>query len=281
MKHHYVPEFHLKNWCNNKGELVAWRYVNGKITFKPNATPGGFGYKPFLYSYHEDLETYDRHEIETEFFQKVDDICAKIMLKLLRAEKLTNEERAHWAYFILLYRLRTPESVERIKSDWQNQAFLDLQGSDEEYNAAKTEDDPDTLIGWVGDTQPGYIESLAVAQIPEIAKSDKAINDILSFRWCILNRKHEGRALLNSDRPLVWSSLASENCILALPLSPKHLFLAFRKHLPMEKFVRGNTPKLLFEQTNRMVVSNAEKFVFSQFPGDVSPRFLLNYLKQK
>lgn len=30
-----------------------------------------------------------------------------------------------------------------------------------------------------------------------------------------------------------------------------------------------------------MVVSNADEFVFSQALGDVSPRFLKNYLKQR
>ena len=138
-----------------------------------------------------------------------------------------------------------------------------------------------TMLEWVGDEQPGYIESLAVAQIPAIATSDKALKDILAFRWCVFHRNGSGRALLCSDRPLVWSSLSSENCVLALPLSPTHLFLAFRKYSPVENFVTSQSPQLLYEETNRMVVSNADEFVFSQALGDVSPRFLKNYLKQR
>lgn len=246
-----------------------------------NATPSGFGYEPFLYSYHEDFDVEDRHEIETEFFQKVDSRCAKIMTKLLNGENLTGDDRTHWAYFILLYRLRTPETVDWIKAEWRKQALEDLTGPDGEYEAVKSDEDPGTLFEWVGDHHPGYIESLAVAQIPQIAKSHKAIKDILSFRWCVIGRKGKGRALLNSDRPLVWTSLASDQCILALPLSPTHLFLAFQKHSPMERFVSSQSPRSLVEETNRMVVSNADEFVFSQTPGDVSPRFLRNNLKGK
>lgn len=281
MKHHYVPEFHLKNWCNNKGQLIAWRNVNGKIVSKLNATPGGFGYKPFLYSYHEDFETADRHEIETSFFQKVDDRCAKIMFKLLNSQSLTADDRVQWAYFILLYRLRTPETVDWIKSEWEKQVSKDFGEAEDEYVAVKSAADPETLFEWVDGEQPGYVESLAVAQIPAIAKSDKALKDILAFRWCIFHRSGAGRALLCSDRPLVWSSLASEQCVLALPLSPTHVFLAFRKQSPMEQFVASQSPQLLYEETNRMVVSNADEFVFSQAVGDVSPRFLQNYLKQR
>lgn len=130
--------------------MIAWRKVNGKIVSKANATPGGFGYKPFLYSYHEEFKTDDRHEIETDFFQKVDDRCAKIMSKLISSESLTNDDRVRWANFILLYRLRIPETVEWIKSEWEKHVKQDFNEADNEYASLKSENDPEyyARVGW-------------------------------------------------------------------------------------------------------------------------------------
>ena len=254
--------------------------MNGKIVDKP-ISPKAVGYRPFLYSYHELFQTDNRHEMESNFFQKVDGKCKPIMDKLLSNQKLTEQERVIWAYFLLVFRVRSPESVQRIKDDWLKHLAEGSSDEQKKTNAWSSQEDFSSWLPSGRDKEPGYVESLAVAQIPDIAKSDRALKDLLSFRWCVIHREGQGRALILSDRPLVWTPLQREDCVLALPLSPTHLFLAFPKNSIVEKSILQRTPRNIVETVNRLVVSQADEYVFTENVRDVEPRFIRNHLSEK
>jgi len=52
-KHHYIPEFYLKQWAGADGRLVEFcrRHQKGKdVVVARHTYPGGTGYKRGLYS---------------------------------------------------------------------------------------------------------------------------------------------------------------------------------------------------------------------------------------
>ena len=98
-----------------------------------------------------------------------------------------------------------------------------------EYAALRGETDPETAVRWIDVNRPGLIDSFGVGQLPKIASNPKAIQDVLSFSWHIVNFERSSKPLLSSDRPCVYTEgLDNPNCIIAVPLSPCHAFFAFR-----------------------------------------------------
>ena len=115
-KHHFIPEFYLKQWGNpgDNGCLVEFcrRYkdVEARPTFA-----GGTGYVRGLYSFN-DLDIEVRNLIENEFLKQADDKAALALQHLVvHNVDLKIDLKNAWSRFIMTLLFRNPEAIERLK----------------------------------------------------------------------------------------------------------------------------------------------------------------------
>jgi len=277
-KHHHVPIFYLRRWSGEGGQVHVIRNINGKIV-RSNHAPAHLGFEYHLYSYHEDFVAADRAEIETKFFAPLDNQGAKIVTKMIAGSLLEKRERILWVQFLLSMKVRTPENVERIRNEGEKVLTREMEGAQREYKQLKQDSDPDTAIDWLRVNRPGLIESIGVGQLSKIISNKKAMRDVLSFDWHIVDFKRSSKSLLTSDRPCVYTQgLANPNCVIALPLSPRHAFFACRSNSTSERVLMKMPISRLAARLNESVVGQAITRAYSKRESDAPNAFFQRWL---
>jgi Protein of unknown function (DUF4238) len=118
-----------------------------------------------------------------------------------------------------------------------------------------------------------------MGQLPTMASNPKAIKDILSFSWHIVNFENSSKPLLTSDRPCIYTEgLHKPDCVIALPLSPRHAFFAFRSKSRAQIALMNAPTSKLAAKLNETVVGQAVTSVYCQSPGDAPDVFFLRRL---
>ncbi|MER9840511.1 DUF4238 domain-containing protein [Mesorhizobium australicum] len=100
--HHYVPQFHLRNWADSEGLVNRWGRIahNGKLVQK-RVSPAATGYVPGLYAL-EHVPSDKIHLIEEKVFGVVDRKAASILEKLTSqgVRSLSKVDRQWWAIYL-------------------------------------------------------------------------------------------------------------------------------------------------------------------------------------
>lgn len=271
-RHHFVPEFYLSRWCDKDGYVQVVRKVNGSIKWKRH-TPKHTGFDYNLYAYHEDFQTFDRSEVETQFFKPLDNEGAKIIDKMISEQPLERREFVLWTQFLTSMRMRTPDNVAKLQTTWERGIAAEMADVQTEFEELKKEGDSDTPLEWLSVNRPGYVESLAIGQLPQIASDPTARQAIASFIWMTVNFDASTKPLLTSDRPCVWTfGLDDPHCIIALPLSPRHAFFAFPSDGVRQKIMERPTSSLAAD-LNDSVVRQANSRAYCQTRHDAPDTF--------
>ncbi len=272
-KHHHVPVFYLSRWIGGDGKIHVIRNIDGKIVRSRN-TPDYLGFEYYLYSYHEDFDAADRAEIETKFFKPLDNEGARIVSKMIEGGSLEKRDRILWAQFLTSMKIRTPENVEKIRTEGQSALVREIESAQPDYAKLKQHTDPATAVDWLRVNRPGLIESFGVGQVPKIASNAKAMQDVLSFSSHIVDFSNSSMPLLTSDRPCVYTEgLDEPNCVIALPLSPRHAFFAFRPNSNAQRSLMQTPISLLAAAMNESVVGQAVTRAYSQSESDAPDVF--------
>src|SRR4029453_4424820 len=138
-RHHYVPQFLLRRWVNDDGELPLFRRCQDGVVRPTTSAPKGTAFVEFLYSL-EGVPDDQRQIIETKFFaEHVDTKGAGALEKMLAdgVGSLSPAERIDWTVFLIAARLRVPNIVEQIKSSGQAHVEAGLLADAEEYKAVR------------------------------------------------------------------------------------------------------------------------------------------------
>ena len=117
-KHHYIPQFYLKNWAGLDGRVICYRRLSKRKVASDPVTPKSTGYEKDLYTL-EDLPRNLRQAIEKEVTADVDGRAAAALRKMVAAKSvnsLTQEDRQAWAQFVVSLPIRNPEAVADIKT---------------------------------------------------------------------------------------------------------------------------------------------------------------------
>jgi Protein of unknown function (DUF4238) len=105
------------------------------------------------------------------------------------------------------------------------------------------------------------------------------MQDVLSFSWNIVNFERSSKLLLSSDRPCVYTEgLDKPDCIIALPLSPRHAFFAFRPNSRAQRRLMNIPISKLAAKLNDNVVRQAVTRAYCEPPGDAPDVFFLRRL---
>jgi Protein of unknown function (DUF4238) len=222
--HHYLPVFYLKRWTGSRGRV--WRYYRPRDRVVPTEVGPKFtGYEEGLYRL--DV-TADPQMIETKFFAVVDNNAAPVLERMIQEgpAALGENERRSWTLFLMSMLIRSPHSLVEIRSVINAFFRANLEKLHQpDYAASRQPDDP-VSICYFAMNRPELAEAYKAA-LPDMIDNDVIGQHIINMRWAMLNLSAAPHTLLTGDRPCMTSrGIADPACLLSLPVSPTHLFVA-------------------------------------------------------
>ena len=249
MKHHFSPKFYLSGWTTD-GQLCCIRKVYGKIVAEPK-TPTGTGYVHDGYITAHVPEV-DSQRVETAFFSPLDNDAALELQRMLAGDPRirTSEERSAWTRFVISLLFRHPAAVESLKAHFVQMHGEALRGVQAEF--------PGSAIS----LDPVHTSVAASNMLTEIIDNNRVGPTIFGMKWVIVDVSQSKLPLMTSDRPIVMPlGLGDPDCHIALPISPKKLFIA--AHDDRFKQLRPGQETTVVMAINKAVVMQAAEFVWA------------------
>ena len=220
VKHHYVPQFLLRRWCDAQGRIQSFKVVNGTVA--ANAlSPEYTGYEDDLYAVVPNQVGVEHDHLEKRLFGPIDNAAAVALGKIERREAITSREKIAWAFFLNSLRVRKPDVLHHLRDDGMAmlKAFL-AQG-----DAALPEGWPSSEQ-WLRTHYPGLLETQnLVANLSRIVLHDELTLRFHDLDWWVMPFKADAPKLLLSDLPIHWEGgLASDDFLIQLPIGPDRVF---------------------------------------------------------
>jgi len=114
-------------------------------------------------------------------------------------------------------------------------------------------------------------------QIPTIISNETAIQDLRSMQW-VFAKVNANLELITCDNPVIFkpNNLSHADCVVILPMSPRHFFLASDK---------SNFPRLeqnqrkMIASINIEVVRNAKDRIYARSRDSVKENFIRKHWK--
>ncbi|MGH7083362.1 MAG: DUF4238 domain-containing protein [Acetobacteraceae bacterium] len=224
-RHHYLPVFYLRRWVGSRGRVCRYYRPQDRVVAS-DVGPDFTGYEEGLYQL---VGTEDPQVIETEFFRTVDNNAAPVLESMLREGPgaLGEDKRRSWTLFLMSMLIRSPHSLDEIGSvinGFFRANLGKLHQSD--YAASRQPGDPLSIYDFALERTPDLAKAYKAA-LPDMIDNDVIGQQIINMRWAMLNLSAAPHTLLTGDRPCMTSrGIADLVCMLSLPVSPTHLFVA-------------------------------------------------------
>jgi hypothetical protein len=274
-KHHYVPEFLLRNFIIPKTDPSSVYVYNLKYAKKRKLAPGAVAHQENFYSLtkEEELDPYFEKQ-----FQKLETIAAPIIKKILECRgghNLSKAEKTEFARFIGYSFVRTPQffkQIENMTLRLQLAVLEFLNGNDADLKkiAQDSRQDPKEYFEKVRQNPEKYI-------IPEHERKNlylgfmnqfgAKIANILGndFYWYFLESQEVKYCI--SDDPVIFYSrqqgtgwrhgIGNDDVEIYFPLSPDICFIAFKE--------AGKFPDFSAQQINALNIWQAYERIFSAY----------------
>jgi hypothetical protein len=249
MKHHYSPHFYLSGWLGPDEQLCCVRKVYGRKLVTDRKPPGGTGYA--IDGYRTDhVPEHDAHRVETAFMSPLDNDAARELQRMLAGDPRirTSEERSAWTRFVISLLFRHPAAVASLKAHFAEMHGEAVRGVEAEF--------PGSVIS----LDPAFTSIAASNMLTEIIDNDRVGPTIFDMKWVVVDVSKSKLPLMTSDRPIVMPlGLGDPDCHIALPISPKKLFIA--AHNDRFKQLKPGQETTVVKAINKAVVVQAQEFV--------------------
>ena len=280
-KHHYIPEFYLKQWAGPDGRLVEFcrRYQN-RVVARPTF-PGGTGYTPGLYSI-PNAPPHVENVFENSFLNIADGLASQSLAIMLNDKYVpTGKEKIAWTRFLMSLLYRTPEgvarSVEMIRKYYEEESLEELR---KVYTEMKRPEDPDTPEEYIKLNSADMTSRSTIRHLMDITESERVREKIMEMQWHLGRFDGTKHRMLTSDRPIVMTNgIAFPDSHMVIPLSPTHLFIATNTTDEANKIKSLAKNGQIVSIMNDRIVRQARKFVYAT--DDSQLRFIENRLGQK
>lgn len=262
MKHHYIPQFYLKQWEGADKKLEVYFRRGDKLIISTRVARKGTGYEIDLYKL-PGVTPETEHQVESMFMALVDDEAVRVRDAMLKAViPKDQQKRFAWARFILSLVVRNPEELKRFKVDYAKHILEPDPEFQARYAAMRKEGDPQLFEEWMVATDPTYGERQAVVTLTKLIEHQSVLRLFRTMHWRVIDTSRVSRRLLTSDRPVVMTNgMVQYQGHYALPISPTRLFLATTALQFADEFCALPVGKIVRE-VNRMVIGQARKFVY-------------------
>ena len=239
-KHHFVPAFYLKQWAGMDKQICEYKRRHLGVLPK-RVVPDATGYVHGLYSV-PGLPPEDAQYVEKRFMSRIDSDAAMALQQMLDEtrpiEDLSQRLMVRWAQFVYSLTFRAPNVIERMQRTMDGQV----------------------AAGFI--KQP-KVPFTPAEVFPSMLTSKFAIRELLSMRWLTCTLNEASNMLLTSDRPIVMTNgLMQPGGHIALPISPRSFFLAYRADSFFQR-IAALSQDTLVEIINDGVAKQAVNFVYA------------------
>ena len=276
MRNHYIPQFYTKRWTNGSGKL--WVYTRPyKQVIRQEKMPVQVGYMDDLYTI-PFIDDAVRYVLETVFFKKIDQEGNDALLKLLSQDKaLSPVERLSWAVAVIALKQRHPEKLQSLSESYGREINKALEEARERYYEDRLPEDTRSFEQYLKDRKSDeWLEREKKIALRNAILIPKTLRWITSSEWAVICPPENSHDFLTSDWPVIMTNgLARVDGHIALPISPKHLWIAADRNT-IAKVARLSK---LVEQVNMKMVDQACKMVFASH--DRHSRFIENQWRSK
>lgn len=264
MDHHFIPKFYLKRWAVGRASKLCEFSTPFGSKIKPRFTsPRGAAFEIDLYAlrgFPDDL----RHQVETRFFQPIDDYAADILAMLEDRERTwqwTQESRSAWTRFLLGLILRHPDEIDNLRKRWDIMFSAPNDYYEAKYAKSRDADDPPTFADWLAVVPEVERERFLFEAYMETLDSEKIGTMINHMVWNVAFTNNARFEFLTSDRPIIKTFLNDERAHIVLPIGPRALFVVAKNEKVVSDIQRYPSDNLV-KEVNMRVVAQAKKYVY-------------------
>ncbi|MGR9178856.1 DUF4238 domain-containing protein (plasmid) [Rhizobium leguminosarum] len=262
MKHHYIPQFYLRPWLGEDGQLQEFkRGYRDRITTKRVFTKQT-GYAIDLYTLPGVTEE-TKQNVEKFFMGFVDDSAVKARDMLLAGEIPTDANIRHsWARFLLSLVFRNPEEVAKFKRHFRETLLAPDAEFQRRYEAQRSEGDPELFEEWMEQQDPTHAERSAVLTLTRLMEHRNVLRLIKGMYWRVFDTSRMARKLVTSDRPVMMTNgLGRYDGHFAIPISPTKLFVAFTTKQCLDE-TAAKPLGTMVRAANDAAIGQAKKFIY-------------------
>lgn len=279
-RHHYVPRFLLEQWQTSPdNKLSHYEWIRGQL-IQNRYGAKSVAKAEHLYSIQKICNASPNVALEEKFFGPVIDDPASVVHKLILnagIQSLTVKNRYSWSLFLISLLLRLPHKIEEVREKGRKILIKGLHESPEEYSSIRRSETEETLYEWVIKNHPYVLDDLGVMSLPDLVQSKVLNGAVLNSTWAVRKFDQSRFDLLISDNPMIYAGTFETSFLLALPISPSQIFLAFNNPTTLENLAHRDSRSLIRE-ANISSVSQAYKYVYAT--NEKQRSFIEKYLRQ-
>jgi hypothetical protein len=279
-KHHYIPEFYLKQWAGPDGRLCEYTIRSHGVV--PRMThPGGTGYVRGLYTVKGAPENL-KDVFETNLMSIADGQASVSLRHMIDVREVPSGiDKLPWTRFIMSLWYRTPEGVarssEKIRKHYEEENLEEYRAR---YESERRPGDPATLEEYLKTNSSATVSRTTMVHLSDIILSQRVTEHIIKMQWACAHLRGGKHSLLTSDRPIVmYNGLAYPQSHIVMPISPQHIFVAANSDESAATLRRMAESGELATALNDRVVRQARKFAYAVDSKHL--RFVANRLGQK
>jgi hypothetical protein len=262
-RHHFIPAFYLRQWCDPTGKLVEYTKKHGKLVSKPIG-PDATGFQFDLYAFPElppDLSQF----IEQKFLDYADRTASDALQLHLTGNSCgwNTELLSAWSRFVNALHLRHPDAMSELrvaaKAIWEGSS----ESSQREYEKIKQPGDPDTYDEYLERIDPLIPVKARSELIMKMFDNQIIGEHINKMQQAVIDVSAAPYTLLTSDRPVGLFTIKEANGMITLPISPTKLFVAVNDRRKLDHLGRKR-PADIVSHVNTHLVSRARRFVWGR-----------------
>jgi Protein of unknown function (DUF4238) len=252
-KHHYIPEFYLKQWTGVDRRLCEYSRPFDRIkTYRRYPSETGYEYGLTTLTTYPDPVS---EIVERKLMQAIDSSAANALRFLLanNVASLDAKGRSAWARFIFSLMRRTPEAVRDIHQRLR-ESFLEIYRLNPPPHDVSEEAREADLLG--------RVEQRKALLLQDLVNSDLNGPRLINMRWTVAHFTNTRHKLLTSDRPFIMTNgIAYPDSHIVVPISPTQCFYA-AANAEVELKLRSLSAAEFIFRVNGKMASQARKFVY-------------------
>ncbi|WP_375210908.1 DUF4238 domain-containing protein [Hyphococcus sp.] len=298
-RHHFVPQFYLRNFAAHNPEEEIWTYDMERGTAR-GSTIENTAYEKYLYSVTSDDGV--RQDDLENVIAAIEDKAAPVFEKVILAEKITGQERANFSSFIAIMYVRTDAFRQQYAEAMMGMHQITMHATAAHDGAFKSFSE--RFQKDKGKMTEAEIEEMREAMLNldgftisidkewtlrSLTMHDSLAPIFFDMHWSVLEAE-KPRYFIASDNPVIFDvpaayrhpiyggGLSHKKVELTFPLSPSKCLLAtWDKSLPQFSEI----PREAVKHMNRMRATYARRFLFGPYRDDGIVKLGIKYKDTK
>jgi hypothetical protein len=260
-KHHFIPEFLIREWAGSDGKVERFVRVPGGRVHARRVAPSAIGFEKDLYLNTHVSDPWKSQALETDFFSPLDNLAAKTMQTMLRGEHISDGDmRSAWASFLMSLFHRSPTDLDATKTAIAEMLAQEDPEVEARYRLKRKPEHPETFVEYMEKADPAFADRVSANIVPGLILNENIGNFIINCHWQVLDLSCANVTLLLSDLPIMFTPLKNPGGHLGLVIGPSRIFVASTDVSFLEELKKISATNIA-KQANRLAVGRARHFV--------------------